>query len=212
MTRLDLSVGEELSRSFEPCLRHLSKKVALRANMLLEGRLTMAVFDVSNPEQFNQLDWKMLQHGAVSLYNDHTVLTEDCTWFGERHYHVHQFDCASWQNIADFYTAINQELDWPFPCSNLDALEELLVDMHVPQESGTLFVFWRFDPFARRFSRHAHQVLDIMEQTSRRFLLSGQRFMVLVHSDDPDLAFDPVGARPVSLNPTERLRKMLPAH
>jgi hypothetical protein len=145
MTRLDLSVGEELSRSFEPCLRHLSKKVALRANMLLEGRLTMAVSDVSNPEQFNQLDWKMLQHGAVSLYNDHTVLTEDCTWFGERHYHVHQFDCVSWQKIDDFYTAINQELDWPFPYNNLDALEELLVDMHVPQESGTLFVFWRFD-------------------------------------------------------------------
>lgn len=116
-----------------------------------------------------------------------------------------------WGKPITSYTEVNQELDWPFPCSNLDALEELLVDMDVPQESGTLFVFWRFDTFARRFSRHAFQVLDIMEQTSRMFLLSGQRFMALVQSDDPDLAFDPVGARPVLLNPTEHLRKMLPA-
>jgi hypothetical protein len=47
----------------------------------------MTVFDLSNPEQFNQLDWKILQNGAVSLYIDHAILTDDCIWFGEQHYH-----------------------------------------------------------------------------------------------------------------------------
>ena len=42
-----------------------------------------------------------------------------------------------------------------------------------------------------------------MEEISRGFLLTGQRFIVLVQSNDTKLTFDPIGARPVILNPTE---------
>jgi len=41
----------------------------------------MAAFDEADPQRPDQLDWKILQNGAISLYFDHNVLHEACTWF-----------------------------------------------------------------------------------------------------------------------------------
>jgi RNAse (barnase) inhibitor barstar len=168
----------------------------------------MAVFDLSNPEQFDQLDWKILQNGAVSLYLDPNILEADCTWFRDRNYREYRFDGTAWLTREDFYTAMDQQLTLPYSSGNLDTLRDLLMDLEVPHESGTIFVFWRFDLFTRRFTKDTYNILNVMEEISRGFLLTGQRFIVLVQSNDPKITFDPVGAHPVILNPTENIRHM----
>jgi len=168
----------------------------------------MAIFDVSNPEQFAQLDWKILQNGAVSLYLTPTILEADCTWFRDHNYREYRFDGTTWFTREDFYAAMDQQLMLPYNSGKLDTLRDLLMDLAVPHESGTIFVFWRFDLFAQRFAKEAYNILDVMEQISRGFLLTGQRFLVLVQSNDPKLTFDPVGAHPVILNPTEYRHRM----
>ena len=48
-------------------------------------------------------------------------------------------------------------------------------------------------------------ILDVIETTSRGFLLTGRKLLALVQSDDPRIAFERVGARPVNWNPQEWL-------
>lgn len=168
----------------------------------------MAIFDLSNPEQFDQLDWKILQNGAVSLYFDRAILEADCTWFRDQNYHEYRFDGTTWFTKEDFYAAMDQQLTLPHNSGKLDALRDFLMDLAIPYESGTIFVFWRFDLFARRFAKEAYDILDVMEEISRGFLLTGQRFIILVQSNDIKLTFDPIGARPVILNPTEYVRQI----
>jgi hypothetical protein len=75
----------------------------------------------------------------------------------------------------------------------------------VPDESGMLLVFRRFDVFAKAQPSLAQTILDSIESTSRRFLLTGRRFMALVQSDDAWIRFERVGAMPVTWNPREWL-------
>ncbi|WSE02425.1 hypothetical protein OG574_02955 [Streptomyces sp. NBC_01445] len=48
-------------------------------------------------------------------------------------------------------------------------------------------------------------MLDILADRARSAALFGHRIMCLVHSNDPDISFEPVGAMPVQWNDAERL-------
>lgn len=48
-------------------------------------------------------------------------------------------------------------------------------------------------------------VLDIVADRARGAALFGHRIMALVQSDDPDIAFEPVGAMAVMWNAAEAL-------
>jgi hypothetical protein len=56
-----------------------------------------------------------------------------------------------------------------------------------------------------KFPDVAHAILDIVADNARRFLLTGKRFVTLVHSSDPAINLEPVGATPVLWNPKESL-------
>jgi hypothetical protein len=81
---------------------------------------------------------------------------------------------------------------------------DCLSDIEVP-EPGLLLVMHGFDEVTRKDGSFAQALLDVCADNSRRFLLTGQRFLVLIQSDDPRLAFDPVGRTAVTWNPQEWL-------
>jgi hypothetical protein len=58
---------------------------------------------------------------------------------------------------------------------------------------------------AARCPRAAQVVLDIMADNSRSAALFGRRLMCLLHSTDPHIRFEPVGATPVAWNDAEWL-------
>jgi hypothetical protein len=62
-----------------------------------------------------------------------------------------------------------------------------------------------YDAFARRRPRTAQIVLDILADQARRAMLTGHRMLCLVRSDNPTIAFEPVGATPVLWNQSEWL-------
>ena len=66
-------------------------------------------------------------------------------------------------------------------------------------------MFRRYDSFARSQPQLAQTILDSIETSSRRFLLTGRRLLALVQSDDPRIRFERVGAVPVTWNPREWL-------
>ena len=55
----------------------------------------MAIFR-DEPEEFERLDWMLLQDGAVTLYFRPQVLAEDIEWLKEHDYQVDTFDCSVW--------------------------------------------------------------------------------------------------------------------
>jgi len=67
------------------------------------GEKDMGVF---SGDDFNRLDWRLLQNGAVSLYYRATVLEADIAWLAEHGYCVHEFDCAAWTSENDFHDAL----------------------------------------------------------------------------------------------------------
>jgi hypothetical protein len=76
---------------------------------------------------------------------------------------------------------------------NLDALNDCLSDIGIPEEGGRVLVFNRYDSFAANNPHVAWSVLDLMEINSRRLLLFGRRLIILVPSEDPGISFDSVG-------------------
>jgi hypothetical protein len=64
----------------------------------------------------------------------------------------------------------------------------------------------RYDVFAAREPDNAQALLDIWAGQARRGLLFGYQMLCLIQSDDPRLAFQPVGACPVMWNPAEWLK------
>lgn len=61
----------------------------------------------------------------------------------------------------------------------------------------------RYDALMSQDPQLAWTLLDILADTGREALLFGQRFLVIVRSDDRDIAIPAVGARGVEWNRRE---------
>lgn len=167
----------------------------------------MAVFQ-NEPKDFQRLDWALLQNGAITLYLRAEFLAEDAEWLKSQHYRIDSFDCSVWNSEADMHEALTSGLEFPdYYGRNLDALNDCISDLEIPEESGRVLIFNRYDTFAAKYPRAAWVVLDIIENNSRLLLLFGRRLLALVQSDDPKISFESVGSRPVMWNRREWLNK-----
>jgi RNAse (barnase) inhibitor barstar len=158
------------------------------------------------PAEPQRLDWKLLERGAVALYNKSSVLSADVAWLKQQQYVVHELNATAWDTPQAFHTDAQRVLGFPdYYAKNLASWVDCLPELPVPDEGGMALVFRRYDAFAKAQPQLAHTVLDSIESTSRRFLLTGRRLLALVQSDDPRIRFERVGAMPVTWNPREWL-------
>ncbi|GHO60494.1 barstar family protein [Ktedonobacter robiniae] len=156
----------------------------------------------------SRLDRQLLQHGPIALYFQWRILEEATEWFSQQNYEVVTFDCRQWRSPEDFFTDVSQRLRFPeYFGRNLDAFNDCLSEIDLPQKQGTVLVFLRFETFTARHPQFAWTVLDIIATNAYRFLLDSYQLIALVQSDDPKLSFQPVGAHPVLWNPREWFNK-----
>jgi len=156
----------------------------------------------------SRFDMQLLADGPIILYFKRHVLEEASEWFGHQNYEVVTFDCSTWESQEDFHADVSQRLRFPsYYGRNLDAFNDCLSEIDRPQKQGTVLVFLGFETFTKRFPQVALHVLDIIATRSYHFLLGSYKLLALVQSDDPNLSFRPVGARPVIWNPREWLNK-----
>lgn len=161
-----------------------------------------------NKDDYQRLDLQILKNGAISLFFDQHILDEACAWFRQQAYQIDIFDASIWQSAYDFYDDIHSKLGLVGPPeSGLDALNDNLVELDIPYESGRLLVFQHFERFARKDKQFAWHVLDILQHTSRKCSLYGYRLIAFVQVDDPQMTFERVGALSVWLNPIEQARR-----
>src|SRR5262245_5876455 len=128
------------------------------------------------PEDANRLDFELLRDSAVTLGRSREVLAEHAAWL-RRHGYL----------VPAYYGR------------NLDAFNDCLCGVEVPEEGGMALAFLSFDVLHRLSPERAWHVLDIVARWSRFFLLTGRRLMALVQTDAPRFQVKPVGARPVLL-------------
>jgi len=165
----------------------------------------MAAF-TEDPREWQRLDWQLLHNSPITLYFDPSILDGDVAWFTEQGYRVRSFRVTDHGSSEDVLLALGQLLGFPaHQGRNLDAFDDCLSDVEVPRAGGLLLILRDFDSFAAAAPTVAQALLDVCADNSRRFLLTGKRFLVLVHSADPRIVFEPVGASPVMWNPKEWL-------
>lgn len=158
------------------------------------------------PAEQQRLDWRLLERGAIALYYRSSVLSADLGWLRQQNYLIHELNASAWDSAAAFHADAQRVLGFPSHYSrNLASWIDCLAELEVPDESGTALVFRRYDAFAKAQPQLAQTVLDSIESTSRRLLLTGRRLLALVQSDDPRIRFERVGAMPVTWNPREWL-------
>ena len=158
------------------------------------------------PTEVQRLDWKLLERGAVALYHKPAVLSQDLAWFRHQGYVIHELDALKWTTPAEFHVDAQRVLGFPqYYGKNLASWVDCVGEVAVPDESGMALVFRRYDAFFKAQPQLAQTILDSIETTSRRFLLTGRRLVALVQSDDARIRFERVGAMPVTWNPREWL-------
>ena len=156
------------------------------------------------PDEPQRLDWQLLERGAIALYHKSPVLSADIGWFKQHGYVVHELNGVQWMEPSAFHTDVQRVLGFPdYYAKNLASWVDCLPELAVPDDGGMVIVLRRYDAFAKAQPQLAQTILDSIESTSRRFLLTGRRLIALVQSDDPRLRFDRVGALPVTWNPRE---------
>jgi len=177
--------------------------LAAEAQRSVASLIVMAIFR-DEVEEFQQLDWELLRDGAINLYFRPEFLSEDVEWLRAHNYRLDSFDCSAWLSEKDMHEALASGLEFPsYYGRNLDALNDCISDLEIPEESGRVLVFHRYDLFASKFPKAAWIILDIIETNSRHQLLFGKRLLTLVQSDDPRISFEPVGGRPAMWNRRE---------
>lgn len=164
----------------------------------------MAVFR-DDEEHRGQLDYALLYHGPIHLYHAPEILGQDISWLERHAYQSYDLDCRTWETMSAALQEMYEEFGLPYRLSpRLDGFEDDLSDLEIPLSGGFVLVLRHFDAFVLREPQAAWDILDILANSARRFLLTGQRLLTLLQSDDPGLRLDSVGACPVLWNPQEQ--------
>ncbi|WP_335936391.1 barstar family protein [Streptomyces sp. PTD5-9] len=149
----------------------------------------------------------------VTLFRRRRLLARAVLRLEEQGFCTARLAAAEWTTERDMHRAIAAALDFPdYYGHNLDALNDCLGDVAcyggydgTPKGSGQgstglVLAFTDYDRFATACPGAAQTVLDIIADQARRAAVLRRRLVCLVHSDDPHIRFEPVGAMPVLWN------------
>lgn len=129
-------------------------------------------------------------------------MAEDITWLEQAGYRIVWLACAEWSSERDMHASLFSALSFPdYYGMNMNALDEVITEIDVPQTGGIALVLLSYDQFANGPGRllegspyHLAQVvLDVLSRASHEFLLTGRRFLTIVQSSDPWLNFPKLG-------------------
>lgn len=161
----------------------------------------MAVFD-RHKNNCSKIDWEILVNGAISLYYNYKVLEEDIKWLIENNYKVVRINLKELNTIELFHEKIKEMCNFPeYYGENMPALCDCLRhDLEIPFEGGFALVLENFDLFYKKDKNSAHQILEILSRESRERILTGERLISLVHTNDPKFKPEEVGSFEIPWN------------
>ncbi|WP_238552871.1 barstar family protein [Paenibacillus alvei] len=146
-------------------------------------------------------------NGSIVMFWRQSILEKYIENIREEGFDVYIFDCESWDKNSCLLE-IGNTLKFPdYYGKNPDAFNDCLSDI-VPSGEGFVLVFKNFDKFNARDKDTAYHVLDIIQNNSWKLLVGNQKKLIaFLHSSDPQLHIQSLGALPVLWNNEEWLNK-----
>lgn len=149
----------------------------------------------------------------VTLFWRRRLLTEAVRRLEDLGFRVVLLAAGEWATEQDMHRGISEALSFPdYYGHNLDALADYLGDVACcgpyddsAEGTGLVLSFTDYDRFVAASPTAAQVVLDIIADQARRAAVVRRRFFGLVHSNNPDIQFEPVAAMPVLWNSAEWL-------
>lgn len=161
----------------------------------------MAIFK-NKPEEWQRLDWSILQNSWTSMYWKDEILETDILWFKNEKYSVIDIDCKNWINENEMHFQLKEKLLFPdYYGESWDALNDCLSDMEITG-IGQIVVFRHLDNFE---PNSIHKLLDIFARNSRLQMLFGKRLIVLIQVENPNYQIKDVGGASINWNGAEWL-------
>src|SRR5947209_19905794 len=103
-----------------------------------------------HPDDVLRVDRQVLLIGPVALYGLPERLRQHVAALESYGYRCPALDCGEWASEADMHRALAARLEFPgYYGHNLDALNDCLGDLDIPEAGGVALGLWRFDRFAR---------------------------------------------------------------
>ncbi|MDQ4213964.1 barstar family protein [Microbacterium sp. ASV81] len=172
----------------------------------------MAIWD-ADAETTHPMDFRLVRDGFVTMFWQSSLLDDSLDGLRSRAYQVVEFDARAWSSDAEMCEDVASQFGFPdYSGRDLDALNDCMSDVasgsygwDAATDTGLVIALRAFDAFAERDRRTAQIMLDIVATRARSAMLIGHRIICLVQSNDPRLAFEPVGAMPVVWNDAEWL-------
>lgn len=168
----------------------------------------MAIFD-RYANNCARIDWSIMMSGSISLYYDCNFLDKDLEWLKKHDYENKDLDFSIISTIEIFHEKIKVLCDFPEHYGkNISALSDcLLNDLKIPYEGGLVLTFKNFNLFYQKDKIMAHEILEVVSEASRRRILSGERLIMLVQSQDPLFSPDMIGSYRILWNRNEFIDK-----
>lgn len=159
----------------------------------------MAIFK-NNPDEWQRLDWRILQNEWTSLYWQQNVLENDLDWFKKENFKVVDFDCKKWTAETTIHKDLEKHLGFSaYYGQNFNALNDCLSDLEI-DDIGFVIVFRHFQNVDKEI---AHTLLDIFAKNSRFHILFGKKLLTIVQVDKPNYQINAVGCCEVLWNGAE---------
>jgi RNAse (barnase) inhibitor barstar len=166
----------------------------------------MAMF--KEPECYQRLDFALLQNGPIALYYRLEILAADEETLKKLGYAVSVVDTSLLTQEEGLLAHIGRQLAFPaYYGVNLDALNDCLRGIAIPEDGGLLVEFLHFDGMLAQMPEVSRGVLDIFARNARLHLLFGRRLIMAVQSNDPKIAIEPLGGEFPLWNPKEWLNQ-----
>lgn len=156
---------------------------------------------------------EFMSNTFVTLFWRRRLLTNALEQLEASGFRIVHLAAKGWTTERDMHRAIATALRFPdYYGHNLDALNDCLGDVacngpydDVAEGAGLVLSVTDYDHFAAKSARAAQVMLDIIAGQGRHAAVVQRRFFALVHSNDPDIQFEPIGAMPVMWNSDEWL-------
>ena len=165
-----------------------------------------------SPQRADDPYHRLVANTFVTLFWRQHLLEETLNLLRDHHYAVIVLDASRWATQDDFHEDISTALDFPgYYGRNLDAFNDCMRDVTAgdygtPEgATGIVLALTHYDQFTRACPSAAQIVLDIIAIRARSAAIHARRVLCLVHSNDPNIIFEPVGATPVMWNQAEWL-------
>lgn len=143
-------------------------------------------------------DWRIydvFRHGPTTLFHDTSLLEDTIQYLESRDYFVPQIDCRTAKTESNFYNEILFALGiLKSEYKNIKPIQfwDLVTEADFTDREGIVLAFKHFDAIHSLFPECAQDALNILAGYQYRWLWLGNRFKVLVQTDDPRLELKPL--------------------